>query len=244
MKNVFFAFGLAIAMLLTARPTILALCSINRYSVEKDLGFPFCPILIKGKLVKFFWGKWTHGFFECGGIRKISLMFFIHLPFDLLMIISILVYLVVIIVAILTGNEELMNFAYKKYGFIVVIYTILMGNITAILVHWARIWKAPKVSIKQQIEFTKKLNEDYKKAKNIEWHSLLWEELKNITCSSNNKKLKYWFEVSQIDVINELVSKSSPNAMLKLELKNEKPYKFVVQDNTNNSIVFQGFFKN
>lgn len=243
MKYIFMVLGTFLAMILAARPITLSLSVINRQSIQKNLGFLFRPIHIKGKLVKLFWGKWTRDFFECGGTRKISLMVFILLPFNLLMFTLILTYLIMGIVSIVANNETLMLFTYEKYGFKVIMYVVILGIFTTIFSHWANIWKSPKISIKEQKEALKKLNKVLKANKNQKWYYFLWRKLRKIACSSNDKKSEYWFELSQIPKIKELVKQSSKDALLKLEYQKDNPCEFFVLDSTNNIAVFQGLFK-
>ena len=231
-------FLVTFAMLLTARPITLSLSVIHRQSIQKKLGFLFTPIPIKGKLVNFFWGKWTRDFFECDGIHEISLLVLILLPFNLIMFVLILAYFVMVIIAFVTKNDAFMLFAYKDFGFFFAIYTMLLGICTTIFSYWAYIWKKPRVSIKMQKKALKEIDQALKVMKNQKWYYPLREEMFRISCVSNGEQGKYWFKTSEISRIKQLVNESSKNAILEVDSDG-----FTVLDSKSGNTVFHGLFQ-
>lgn len=239
MKYIFVLLG----MFLMARPITLSLRVINGQSVQKRLGLMFRPVSIKRKYIKFFWGKWNRNFFECEGKYEISLMVLFLLPFNLLMYILILTYLVLLVIASTTNNEILLMFVYWQYGLNVVIYMVLLGIVTTVSTYSSYIWKKPKVSAKKQKENIKNLNRILKDIEKQKWYYPLSEKLMNIASFSNDEKSEYWFEKSQIPSIKKLVIESSKNATFDLKYQLNEPTGFVVIDIKNNNIVFQGLLK-
>ena len=234
---------LILSVLIATLPITGCLMSINRESVKKNLGFIFRPIPITKKLHKFFWGKWTMGIFECEGIHEISLIVLILLPFYLIMYILLLLCLGITVFAGITYNENLIFITYRKYVDVFVIYTVALGIISRIILLWADTWKEPKIPAKERRKAYKDFINTYNETKRIERYFLLSDELMNIAYFSNDEEEKYIFEVSQVPQIKKMVSKCSKKAALDLKYQNDRPYKFVVLDKTNNETVFQGFFK-
>ncbi len=239
MKYIFAIIGL----LLVARPITLSLSVINKQSINKRLGFIFAPISIKQNYVKLFFGKWNRNFFEHDGKHEISLIVLLLIPFNLLIYVLILIYVVMIAVAGITNNETLLLIAYDKYVFNILIYMIIFGILTTIFTYWSYLWKKQKVSVKEQRESLKDLNKALKNFKNQKWYLPLQEELMKIAYSSNDEKGEYFFKTSQISIIRKIATKSSKNAIFKLKYQQNKPNGFVVLDITNNDTVFQGILK-
>ena len=239
MKYVFVVWG----MLLAARPITLSLSVINRQSVHKNLGLIFKPITIKDKYKKIFFGKWNRDFFDCDGIPKISLIVLILLPLILLMYIFVLLYFVIIVISILMSNETLMLLTYEKIGFYVVMYTVFLGILTTIFSLWSYTYKQEKVTIQEQKEAIKNLNDGLKKTRNQRWYYPLWENLMQIAYFSNDEKGEYWFKKSQMSMITNLVKQSSKKATINLEFDGDKLCCFVVKDITNNADVFKGLIQ-
>ena len=78
--------------------------------------------------------------------------------------------------------------------------------------------------------------------KKTEWYHPLYVSLIDISVRQNNKKLKFWYDIDQLEQIDSLVKSASENAELKLETKGSKIVSFTVVDTLNNSIRFKGLF--
>ena len=78
--------------------------------------------------------------------------------------------------------------------------------------------------------------------KNDRYRSELYTPLVDISVRKNSKKLKFWYDVDQLDQIENLVRSASENAELKLEKKRNKLASFTVVDTLNNSVIFTGYF--
>lgn len=81
-----------------------------------------------------------------------------------------------------------------------------------------------------------------KPLKKVEWHYPLYTSLVDISVRKNNKKLKFWYDVDQLDQIESLVQAASDNAELKLEAKKNRLVSFTVINTLNNRVVFTGLF--
>ena len=75
-----------------------------------------------------------------------------------------------------------------------------------------------------------------------EWHHPLYVSLIDISVRKNNKKLKFWYNIDQLELIENLVNSASENAELKLETKENKIVSFTVVDTLNKHVVFTGLF--
>lgn len=78
--------------------------------------------------------------------------------------------------------------------------------------------------------------------KKNEWHSPLYMTLIDISVRKNNKKLKFWYNIDQLEQIENLVKSVSENAELKLKTKGNKIVSFTIIDTLNNSVRFTGLF--
>lgn len=237
--------SVVIGMLLVACPVTVCLTVINQYVVDGNLGGIFRLIPIKGKLLnKFFFGNWTRNFFASCGAREISLLVLILVPLNLLMYIFILTYLIMIIVALLRGDESSIMFIYKNVGFCIVMYSITLGIFTRIFTHLASELRIRKQSKKEQDGSLKDLNESMRKNHSIMWYYSLCKQLTNISCSSNDEIGEYWFESSQVPMITKLVKKSSKNAIFDMRYQKNGISEFIVKDRTNDNEVFKGLIRN
>jgi len=77
---------------------------------------------------------------------------------------------------------------------------------------------------------------------NYKWIYELYSALVDIAVRKNNKKLKFWYDVDQLEQIKSLVKSASENAELKLETKGSEIVSFTVVDTSNNSVRFKGLF--
>lgn len=77
---------------------------------------------------------------------------------------------------------------------------------------------------------------------NDKWRYDLYTSLVDIAVRKNNKKLKFWYNIDQLEQIENLVKSASENAELKLETKGNKVVSFAVIDTMNNSVIFAGLF--
>jgi len=78
--------------------------------------------------------------------------------------------------------------------------------------------------------------------KEIEWYSPLYMSLVDISVRQNNKKNKFWYDIEQLEQIENLVKSVSENAELKLESKGNKLVSFKVVDIMNQRVIFTGLF--
>ena len=78
--------------------------------------------------------------------------------------------------------------------------------------------------------------------KKTEWYHPLYTSLVDISVHQNNKKHKFWYDIDQLEQIENLVKSASENAELKLETKGNKLVSFTVIDTLNNSVRFTGLF--
>ena len=74
------------------------------------------------------------------------------------------------------------------------------------------------------------------------WGYKLYTALVDISVRRNNKKLKFWYNIDQLEQIENLVESASENAELKLETKGNKIVSFTVVDTVNNRVRFTGLF--
>lgn len=76
----------------------------------------------------------------------------------------------------------------------------------------------------------------------VKWKFDLSFSLQDIAVRKNNKKHKFWYEVSQIDKIEEILDTCGENVELKLETKGKKKVSFSIVDMNDNILVFKGYF--
>ena len=79
-------------------------------------------------------------------------------------------------------------------------------------------------------------------SQDLSWHLDLYELLVHLS-SKSNKRGKFWYDIEQLGKIEKMVKSASPNAELKLEMKENKTVSFMVVDKTNNSVIFKGLFR-
>ena len=77
---------------------------------------------------------------------------------------------------------------------------------------------------------------------NHKWTYELYSSLVDISIRQNNKKLKFWYDIDQLEQIDSLVKSASENAELKLETKGKKIVSFTVIDTLNDRVIFTGLF--
>ena len=77
---------------------------------------------------------------------------------------------------------------------------------------------------------------------NHKWTYEVYSSLVDISVRQNNKKLKFWYDIDQLEQIESLVKSASENAELKLETKKNKLVSFKVVDNLNQRVIFTGLF--
>lgn len=77
---------------------------------------------------------------------------------------------------------------------------------------------------------------------NDKWTYELYTALVDISVRRNSKKHKFWYNIDQLEQIENLVKAASENAELKLEIKGDKIVSFTVVDKLNNSVRFTGLF--
>ena len=77
---------------------------------------------------------------------------------------------------------------------------------------------------------------------NHKWTYELYSALVDISVRQNNKKLKFWYDIDQLEQIESIVKSASENAELKLETKGNKIVSFTVVDTLNNRVRFTGLF--
>ena len=77
---------------------------------------------------------------------------------------------------------------------------------------------------------------------NHKWTYELYSSLVDIAVRKNNKKLKFWYDVDQLEQIEGLVKSASENVELKLETKGKKIVSFTVVDTLNDRVIFTGLF--
>ncbi len=77
---------------------------------------------------------------------------------------------------------------------------------------------------------------------NHKWAYKLYSSLVDIAVRKNNKKLKFWYNVDQLEQIESSVKSASENAELKLETKGNKLVSFKVVDTLNHRVIFTGLF--
>ena len=77
---------------------------------------------------------------------------------------------------------------------------------------------------------------------NNKWKFELYSSLVDISVRKNNKKHKFWYNVDQLEQIENLVKSASENAELKLETKGNTLVSFTVIDTLNDSVRFTGYF--
>ncbi len=70
----------------------------------------------------------------------------------------------------------------------------------------------------------------------------LYSALVDISVRQNNKKHKFWYDIDQLEQIENLVKSASENAELKLETKDDKFVSFKVVDTLNHHVIFTGLF--
>lgn len=231
-------FGIALS-------TTTALALINRLSFEKKLGGIFNPISISESFKGFFWGRWNWGLFEGGETGKISLIVLILLPLNLSTYVLFLWYVVKLAMIEISSDGALTLSTFENtVGFSVVLYGVFVGLLTRVFSLWAQIWKNPKTTPKERREHMKNVNETMKTFRQT-WRYFLIQSLRDSACSRNKQKgkYKYYFEESQLPVIEEMVKQSSKNAVLELELREGRAYSFVVKDQTEDKTIFKGIIK-
>ena len=113
--------------------------------------------------------------------------------------------------------QNVFLFCYLSVGFVCIALAILF------------LIRALKVAIMAPLE-------------NYKWRYELYSSLVDIAVRKNNKKLKFWYDIDQLEQIKSLVKSASENAELKLETKGSKIVSFTVVDTLNNSIRFKGLF--
>ena len=113
--------------------------------------------------------------------------------------------------------QSLFLFFYISVGFVCIALAILSLS------------RALKVAIMAPLE-------------NHKWIYELYSSLVDISVRQNNKKLKFWYDIDQLEQIKSLVKSASENAELKLETKGSKLVSFKVVDTLNNSVRFTGYF--
>lgn len=74
------------------------------------------------------------------------------------------------------------------------------------------------------------------------WYYPLYMTLSDIAVRKNNKKLKFWYNMEQLEQIENLVKAVSENAELKLVKTKNKIVSFTVIDTTENRAIFTGLF--
>ena len=75
------------------------------------------------------------------------------------------------------------------------------------------------------------------------WKYELYTSLEDISVRQNNKKLKFWYDIEQLEQIENLVKSASENAELKFETRGKKIVSFSVIDTSNNRVVFRGMLQ-
>lgn len=236
---------LSFIMLIVGYKITLGLGYINCKAIEKNLGFIFKPISVKGKRITSLGEKWGKffGWFSIGHQYKVSLIVIILLPLHFLMYLSILLYFIVVVLSISTNNESLKLLAYEKIGFYTVIFSLFVSAITTIFGYWSSLWKKTKVTFKENRKAITELNVKLKKINSQKWYYSLWENLMQISFFSNDEKGEYWFKKSQVSFITELVKKSSKKASMNFNFDDNELCSFVVIDITNNEEVFKGLIQ-
>ena len=114
-------------------------------------------------------------------------------------------------------SQSVFLFCYISVGFVCIALDILFLS------------RALKVAIMAPLE-------------NYKWIYELYSSLVDIAVRKNNKKLKFWYDIDQLEQIDSLVKSASENAELKLETKGSKIVSFTVVDTLNNSVRFKGLF--
>jgi len=114
-------------------------------------------------------------------------------------------------------SQSFFLFCYISVGFVCIALDILFLS------------RALKVAIMAPLE-------------NYKWIYELYSALVDIAVRKNNKKLKFWYDVDQLEQIKSLVKSASENAELKLETKGSEIVSFTVVDTSNNSVRFKGLF--
>ncbi len=74
------------------------------------------------------------------------------------------------------------------------------------------------------------------------WIYALNASLVDVSIRQNNKKHKFWYDLEQLEQIENLVRSASDNAELKLVTKGNKLVSFTVIDTLSNRVVFTGLF--
>ena len=77
---------------------------------------------------------------------------------------------------------------------------------------------------------------------NHKWTYELYSSLVDISVRRNNKKLKFWYKVEQLDEIKNLTKKADGDYKVVVVRKSEKPISFSVVDTTDEREVFKGMF--
>lgn len=75
------------------------------------------------------------------------------------------------------------------------------------------------------------------------WSYALYNSLIDISVRRNNKKLKFWYEIKQLNEIENMVRYADESAELKLERKGDRIFSFHVIDTLNDRVVFTGLFQ-
>ena len=77
---------------------------------------------------------------------------------------------------------------------------------------------------------------------NHKWTYELYSALVDISVRQNNKKLKFWYNIDQLEQIENLVKSAFENAELKLETTGNTLVSFKVVDTLNQRVIFTGLF--
>ena len=114
-------------------------------------------------------------------------------------------------------SQSFFLFCYISVGFVCIALAILF------------LIRALKVAIMAPLE-------------NHKWTYELYSSLVDISVRKNNKKLKFWYDVDQLEQIKSLVKSASENVELKLETNGKKIVSFTVIDTLNDRVIFTGLF--
>ena len=77
---------------------------------------------------------------------------------------------------------------------------------------------------------------------NHKWKFELYTSLVDLAVRKNNKKHKFWYDLDQLEQIENIVKSASENAEIKLKMRGNKIVSFKVVDTLNNSVRFTGSF--